>query len=124
ERQVPFNEAPRHGDRFPYFVNYVERDPQFVSSHFGVPVAEQVFALDPDEAAWHGPFESEYGMHLVLLTRNTPGRYPELAEIEAAVRDDTERAAIAARKDQAIQAIVDTYEVRRTYSHGTIGQLR
>ena len=34
----------RHGDRFPYFVNYVERDPQFVRSHFGAPMAEQVFA--------------------------------------------------------------------------------
>ena len=44
EQQVPFSDAPRHGDRFPYFVNYVERDPQFVASHFGAPMAEQVFA--------------------------------------------------------------------------------
>jgi hypothetical protein len=97
QQQVPFSDAPRHGDRFHYFVNYVERDPQFVASHFGVPMAEQVFVLDPDNATWHGPYESEYGMHLVLLTRKVAGRYPELAEIEAAVRDDTEREAIAAQ---------------------------
>jgi hypothetical protein len=121
EQQVPFSDAPGHGDRFPYFVNYVERDPQFVASHFGVPMAEQVFALDPADTTWHGPFESEYGMHLVLLIRKVTGRYPELAEIEADVRDDTEREAIAAQKDKAIQAIVETYEIRRTYERELIG---
>jgi hypothetical protein len=121
EQQVPFSDAPRHGDRFPYFVNYVERDPQFVVSHFGVPMAEQVFALDPADTTWHGPFESEYGMHLVLLTRKVAGRYPELVEIEANIRDDTEREAIAAQKDKAIQAIVETYEIRRTYKPELIG---
>lgn len=121
ERQVPFSDAPRHGDRFPYFINYVERDPQFVTSHFGAPMAEQVFVLEPDDTNWHGPFESEYGMHLVLLTRKVAGRYPELAEIEANVRDDTEREAIAAQKDKAIQAIVDTYEVRRTLENDVTG---
>jgi hypothetical protein len=114
-QQVPFSDAPRHGDRFPFFVNYVERDPQFVVSHFGTAMAQAVFELEPAEATWHGPFESEYGMHLVQLTRKAEGRYPELAEIEASVRDDAEREAIAALKDEAIQAIVDTYEVRRSY---------
>ncbi len=124
EQQVPFSDAPRHGDRFHYFVNYVERDPQFVASHFGAPMAEQVFALDPDDATWHGPFESEYGLHLVLLTRKAEGRYPDLAEIEAGVRDDAEREAIAALKDIAIQAIVDTYEVRRSYERELVGMTR
>ncbi len=123
-RQVQFSDAPRHGDRFPYFVNYVERDPQFVVSHFGTAMAQSVFELEPSEATWHGPFESEYGMHLVLLTRKTEGRYPELAEIEAGIRDDAEREAIAALKDKALQAIVDTYEVRRTFERELIGQLR
>ncbi len=114
-QQVPFSDAPRHGDRFPYFLNYVERDPQFVVSHFGSSMAEEVFGLESSDSTWHGPFESQYGMHLVLLTRKAEGRYPELAEIEAAVRDDTEREAIAALKDKAIQAIVDTYVVQRSY---------
>ena len=84
-------------------------------------MAEQVFVLEPDDTNLHGPFESEYGMHLVLLTRKVAGRYPELAEIEANVRDDTEREAIAAQKDKAIQAIVDTYEVRRTLENDVTG---
>jgi len=60
-------------------------------------------------------------MHLVLLTRKAEARYPELAEIEAVVRDDAERDAITALKDIAIQAIVDTYEVRRSYERQLIG---
>ncbi len=120
-QQVPFSDAPRHGDRFPYFVNYVERDPQFVASHFGLSMAEKVFGLESSDSTWHGPFESEYGVHLVLLTRKAEGRYPELAEIEAIVRDDAERDAIAALKDKAIQAIVDTYEVRRSYERDLVG---
>jgi hypothetical protein len=84
-------------------------------------MAEEVFALESRDSTWHGPFESQYGMHLVLLTRKAEGRYPELAEIEAVVRDDAERDAIAALKDIAIQAIVDTYEVRRSYERQLVG---
>ena len=112
---VRFSDAPRHGDRFPFFLNYVERDPQFVVSHFGPPMAEGVFSLEADDSRWQGPFESEYGAHVVMLARKVEGRYPDLAEVEAAVRDDAQREEIAAQKDKAIQAIVDTYEIRRSY---------
>jgi hypothetical protein len=120
-QQVPFSNAPRHGDRFPFFVNYVERGPEFVASHFGVSMARGVFAIEPSDTTWHGPFESEYGVHLVMLTRNVAGRFPELAEVESGVYDDAEREAIAAQKDKAIQAIVDTYEVRRSFEPQTVG---
>ena len=33
--KVPFANAPAHGDRFPYFLNYVEREPEIVAAHFG-----------------------------------------------------------------------------------------
>ena len=123
-QQVHFSDAPRYGDRFPYFVNYVERDPQFVASHFGLSMAEQIFSLQPGDGVWHGPFESEYGLHLVQLTRKAQGRYPKLAEVENIVHNDAQREAIAAQRDKAIQAIVDTYEVRRTFERELVGQLR
>jgi hypothetical protein len=112
--RVSFAEAPRHGDRFPYFLNYVERDPDFVASHFGPPVAEQLFMLEPDLALWQGPFVSPYGYHLVLLTKKVEGRYPDLDEVRERVRSDAEQVEIDMMQDKAIQAIVDTYEVRRT----------
>lgn len=57
-----------------------------------------------------------------MLTKKAEGRYPELEEVENIVRGDTEREAIASQRNKAIQAIVDTYEVRRTYERPTISQ--
>ncbi len=121
QQRVPFNEGPRHGDRFAFFVNYVEHDPQFIASHFGMPMAEAVFALEASDSTWAGPFESEYGAHLVMLTRKAEGRYPDLAEVEPSVRDNVQREAIRSIKDEAIQRIVDTYEVRRSYERQLVG---
>ena len=120
-QRVPFNEGPRHGDRFPFFVNYVERGPQFVASHFGRKMADGVFSHEPSDATWVGPFESEYGAHLVLLTRKSEGRYPDLQEVEASVRDNVQREAIRSIKDEAIQRIVDTYEVRLSFERQLVG---
>ena len=110
---VPFTGAPQHGERFPYFVNYVERDPDFVASHFGSRMAEALFELGENDAEWRGPFVSAYGVHLVMLTRNIAGRYPTLDEVEGSVRQDAERVALDAAQEAAIQAIVDTYEIQR-----------
>lgn len=120
-QKVVFSDAPRHGDRFPFFVNYVERGPEFVAAHFGASMAQRILALDPSSSTWHGPFESEYGAHLVMLARKVEGRYRDLEEVELGVREDAEREAVAAQKDKAIQSIVDTYEVRRVFERQTVG---
>ena len=117
--RIPFTDAPGHGDRFLYLVNYVERTEDLIASHFGDAMAEAVFALAPDDANWDGPLESRYGYHLVLLTGRTEGRDPELAEVAARVRTDAEREAAEARRDSAIEEIVDTYEVRRLLDRPT-----
>lgn len=110
---TPYSEATQHGERFPYFVNYVERAPNFVASHFGPQMADALFELEPSDSQWRGPFLSAYGAHVVLLTRNVPGRYPDLDEVLADVRQDAERIALEAAQEKAINAIVGTYEVRR-----------
>lgn len=121
ERQAAFSEAPRHGDRFAYAVNYVEREPGFVAGHFGPEMAKAVFELEPNDKIWRGPFESPHGFHVILLTQKAGGRYPELAEIRKTVAYDAERDAVSALTDTAIQAIVDTYEVRRELGLSTGG---
>lgn len=118
ETRVPFSESTRHGERFLYNVNYVERTQDFVGSHFGRQMAEAVFAIEPDDKQWYGPFESAYGHHLVMLTKRTDGLYPPLAEIEDAVRDDVTRVKINEQNQLAVQAIVDTYDVRMNYVPG------
>lgn len=111
--RVPFTDAPGHGDRFLYLVNYVERTEDLVASHFGDEMAGAVFALVADDANWVGPVQSRYGQHLVLLTGRTEERNPELAEVEARVRADAEREMAEKRRDATIETLIDTYEVRR-----------
>jgi hypothetical protein len=112
---VEFADAPQHGDRFLYHVNYVERTPDYVGSHFGAPMADVLFALEPNEFVWRGPFDSPYGVHLVLLVTNEPGREPELGEIEDQIREDARRAMIRKSADEAISEIVGTYDVEVVY---------
>jgi hypothetical protein len=121
EKGVPFSGSTQHGDRFLYNVNYVERTQDFVASHFGTPMGEAVFALEPDDGRWYGPIESAYGYHLVMLTKRTDGFYPPLAEISDAVREDALRLALVRANDKAVQAIIDTYDVRVGDVRGTGG---
>jgi hypothetical protein len=107
-----FSDAPRHGDRFLYHVNYVERDLAYIASHFGEAMTRAVFDLETSETEWAGPFRSPYGSHLVMLAAKTEGRYPALDEVAEIVRDDARRDKINALSDDAIEAIVGTYEVR------------
>ena len=115
ERSTPFSESGRHGDRFLYHTNYVERTPEFVASHFGAEMAQQIFSLEPGTETWHGPYRSPYGLHLVLLSKRTEGRTPELAEVRERVADDARRVVVRERNEAAIQSIVDAYEVRLTF---------
>ena len=112
DQQVPFSESTGYGDRFLYNVNYVERTEDFVASHFGRAMAAAVFELEPDDDRWYGPFESAYGHHLVMLTRRTDGLYPPLEDIVETVREDALRVKLDEQNERAVQAIVDTYEVR------------
>ena len=121
---TPFSDAPKHGDRFPYHVNYVERTPDYVASHFGASMAEAVFGLEPSDFIWRGPFASPYGVHLVLLITNEPGRDPDLEEIEGRVREDWKRWLIRAETESAIEDIVESYDVRVVYAPDTVTQPR
>ena len=111
-KNVIFSDAVGHGERFPYHVNYVERTPDYIASHFGGAMAALVFEGDADGSTWQGPYQSPYGVHLVLVTKNVPGRTPELEEVYGRVRQDATRAAINERTEQAIDEILKSYQVK------------
>lgn len=111
---APFEMATSRGDRFHYHTNYVERDPEYVASHFSKTFAERIFEASPSYQ-WIGPFESIYGYHLVMVTSSEPGRYPELTEIRDKVKQDTKYWQKQQRNSETIQALVDTYEVKVAY---------
>ena len=110
-----FNDASKHGERFLYGMNYVERSRMYVESHFGTDMAKEVFALDPDQAGWYGPFVSNYGTHLVMVTQKQSGYMPLLAEVRTRVAQEAQRTIIAERANEATQQIVDSYDIEIIY---------
>ncbi|MBD07824.1 MAG: hypothetical protein CMD70_03785 [Gammaproteobacteria bacterium] len=108
---VTFEEAANHGDRFPYFVNYVERPPQLIASHLGGDVAEDLFQITPNSSLWHGPFESSFGFHLVMITNQAPQREPAFQEVRDRVESDAQAAQARENTALAIQEIMDRYEI-------------
>ena len=75
-------------------------------------MATALFDLEPGDRLWHGPFESSYGMHLVLVTKVEPGRYPSLDEIRGRVEQDALRKLSRERTEEAIREIIEGYEIR------------
>lgn len=111
ENQVPFSESTRHGDRFIYHANYVERPTDFIGSHFGTDFAAQLMTLKPEDGVWHGPIPSTHGLHLVMVARHKPGGIPPLNAIRDQVTRDAEQARLRAHTEEAIRRIIDNYEV-------------
>lgn len=109
---VPFAQAVSHGDRFLYHSNYVERGHDMVASHFGDPLADAVFALEPDPGTWRGPIRSAHGYHLVLLTRHREERVPSLNDLRDQVARDARDALVEDKVEALIEAVVADYQVR------------
>jgi hypothetical protein len=113
--KISFTESTKHGGRFLYHTNYVERTPEYIASHFGPEMAKSVFELEPSDSVWRGPFKSPYGYQLVMVTSNEEGRYPEIGEVYERVKQDTEYALTKKRTEKTIKDIIDSYDVKIVY---------
>ena len=112
---VPFDKAGRYGERFLYNRNYVNRDSQEIASHFGQLFEQKLFDLRPallmTDAQWQGPLSSNYGWHLVLLTKKVESFVPALAEISGVVLADAQRQQQGERKRLAVDALRAKYQI-------------
>ena len=115
DKKVPFTEASEYGDRFPYHLNYVGRSLEYVSSHFGTDFADEIFTISPSDTLWYGPFESEYGSHLVMLVKKEEGHYPKFNEVKERISSDARYESVKQKSDDAIRDIIDEYDVRIVY---------
>ncbi len=111
KNKIGFDEALRRGDRFLYHTNYVERNKSMVEAHFGPDMTKAVFEASPSNTQWIGPLRSEYGYHLVMVTKIVEGRIPELEEVIKRVTYDAQRDFVNAQNDKAVQEIIDQYNV-------------
>ncbi|MFT5923505.1 MAG: hypothetical protein ACI9LE_000488 [Paraglaciecola sp.] len=106
-----FTEAAKYSDRFPYHLNYVKRSQSFIQSHFGEPFTQELFAREASLKTWFGPIQSTYGFHLVLKLEQTPGRYPTVDELMTELSGEFKRQQTQELQNQAIQSLIDTYDV-------------
>lgn len=114
-QQVTFVEAAKHGERFLYGMNYVERSEQYVRSHFGGSMTDALLQLSSNETQWHGPYQSQWGAHLVMVSGKQDGRYPDLVEMRKRVEKELRREQIREMANQMAQQIIDTYDVQVEY---------
>ncbi len=108
--QVPFENAPRYGERFLYHRNYVNRDDEEIGSHFGNDFQQQLFNYQVSEQ-WQGPVQSNYGWHLVLLVKNTPAYIPEFPQVASKVFADAQRQKQQEIKRRAIDGMIAKYKI-------------
>lgn len=73
------------GDSTPLASRFEDADPDRVRILFGDALTETVFAEPLN--LWLGPFESDFGWHLVRIIERSDARDPEFAEVEARVRE-------------------------------------
>jgi peptidyl-prolyl cis-trans isomerase C len=98
-RQLQGGASPEDfGDSTPLDSRFEQADPNRIRILFGDGLTEAVF----DEALgdWIGPFESDFGWHLVRIIERSAARDPDFAEVEAQVRDDYS-ARLLAQSNQA-----------------------
>ena len=60
---------------------------------------------------WSGPYESEYGLHLVRVTERTPAHLPPLAEIRALVEREWRNERREQANERFYQALRERYSV-------------
>lgn len=108
--KVPFENAPRYGERFLYNRNYVNREDDEIASHFGGGFQQQLFDYSVSDQ-WLGPLQSSYGWHLVMLVKNSPAYIPPFEEVASAVLADARRDQQQDIKSQTIDKLIGKYQV-------------
>lgn len=107
---VPFENAPRYGERFLFNRNYVNREAEEIASHFGATFQQQLFSLKVANN-WQGPILSDYGWHLVFIKKISSSYIPDLEQITATVFADFTRNQHQVRLSQAIEQLIEQYQI-------------
>ena len=98
-----------YGDRFMLEYFYQNRSEQELSSVFGSGFAEQIVDLEP--GIWHGPVQSGYGTHLVLVNDAALAAEPAFDDIKARLKEEWMAEQITELSGRFIDSLVARYEV-------------
>lgn len=83
-----------------------------IAGHFGAGFARAVGAMVPGE--WQGPIESEFGVHLVLVTARDEGKPRAFEEVRADLLEEWRREQDAAAKNAYFAGLLRKYDVQAT----------
>ncbi|MFY0691321.1 MAG: peptidyl-prolyl cis-trans isomerase [Paracoccaceae bacterium] len=108
--QVPDVEPLKQGDRFLFGQTFSDRGRPEIEGMFGPDMADVLFTL-PVDGTWTGPFESEYGAHLVLAIAVEQGRQLAFEEVEARALRRAIDNLVELRTQQATDNIIAEYSV-------------
>jgi hypothetical protein len=117
QQRVPFSDGNKHGDAYHYQPNYVQRSQEMISKHFSQRMATELFALPVQAQRWSGPVESPYGQHVVLITHRSEAGLLALEQVRQQVTADLLRELARDSREQAINELIDSYEVDLRLKH-------
>jgi hypothetical protein len=94
------------GDRTPLQERFEDADRDRIQVLFGQALTDAVFSLAPDE--WAGPFQSDFGLHVVRVLARSEPRQPTFAE----VREQAAEVFAATRRNAANAAAFEEMRTR------------
>ena len=97
------------GDRTPLGYLFDAATQPRLSVLFGEAMTEALFTLPLD--AWHGPFESDFGLHLVRVRSRSAARQPAFAQVRDLVLDAFAVQRRQERNEAAFQQMRSRYDV-------------
>jgi len=108
---IDADKGTQYGDRFLYHKNYIDRDIDFIKSHFGDSFSDALESLNVEVLQWRGPIASNHGYHLVLLLKKEDERIETFEEVKGEVRKQCQRIKEKEIKDKLLDEVVDNYKI-------------
>ncbi len=106
-----------YGDSTPLGARFEAADAERVRLLFGDELTAAVFAAERDR--WIGPYESDFGWHLVRVVERTAARDPAFAEVEVVVREAYAAERLQAANSEALAQVLERFDVRVEWQSGS-----
>lgn len=98
------------GERIALPISVETADRSTIAHVFGDDFARDLLTQPP--GSWEGPIHSGFGLHLVRVRSQVPGKPAALEDVRQAVENDWRAATAKAREDRAYQALLGAYHIR------------
>ncbi len=102
--------ASELGDNFILQYDYKNRSEKQIAQVFGLEFAKKLFTLK--SAQWQGPVLSEYGAHLVYISRNSESYIPKLLDLRDVVLNDFMKEQLDILKAENYKEMRNRYQIK------------